>query len=986
MLKIKSLAFIAILFAVNLVTAQTVTISNPVLTAPYQVATGTVVTFEWDAFGSPPTAFFSQSTAPNIQQNLPPNSAWTQHTNFTGPINGKYYLDLTITNDTWVWAGLSGFIGWQYSTDIHIQTISSYAITSSASLICPTNGSVLFTAPTGTGYSYQWNNINGAISGETASTYTASMAGAYYCIITVGGTPNTTNTINITDYSASFYGSVSGTQITMTADQTFTSYQWYERIGSGATIAISGATANSYTTPISSTETFYSFEGSTASCNVPSSEKLVIDTLFSAPVLVLYTTPNSQGFVCSGTPVSIKSNGNSGTHEWFKNGQSASSGSDSINIWGAYQNGTYTVEVTPAGWPSVAISSSNSVNVSILDLINPDLALTTGNFYDKFCPGDVATMILTDEGYNYTWYVHDTLGIYGPNDMITVPASMVYSHTFSNTVYITIVAEFNGCSEVLTKTLSSYADQNINLSIDNYDQQYLCIDSIVNISVSSWMVADFNNFQWYQLSGTTWNIMPNQTSSTLMVTAPGEYKIEANPIACSAVTASSNSKTIYSYLDREPYIYAHQSTICDGDTTVLQLSGGNNWYAKQWLQSDVNIGSGGYERSYVGMLNNSATDTQEIYNYSSYRVSAKHNSCPNGLKTKSNIVFIKPTLNPKIVQTSNHPFEPMHVIDWDSTVHIIGCDGEPVGLTLNNLNYDVIEWYVQGYMGDDDYALGTLFHTGDTANNTMDAKFVTAVVSKNGCIGQSTPILLDSRVFASPNVTSYNNSEICNPGDSTLMHLSFPGTWVAYQWYLNGTAIVGATNDSIYGNQEGEYVLNAFPADCPTFEYTSGVGPNVKYLYSEILENDTLIYAMPELGYYTYQWFLDGDSIDGDPNRPFILYKDSLVAGVYTVAVSNENCTKISEGYLWDPTGIHNVYSSTLEVYPNPTRDILYISNVEFDQVDFLVVTDLNGRQVIRKNGLSSNHINVSSLESGMYVLTLGLNNGQKRIVKITIN
>ena len=98
---------------------------------------------------------------------------------------------------------------------------------------------------------------------------------------------------------------------------------------------------------------------------------------------------------------------------------------------------------------------------------------------------------------------------------------------------------------------------------------------------------------------------------------------------------------------------------------------------------------------------------------------------------------------------------------------------------------------------------------------------------------------------------------------------------------------------------------------------------------------------MPELGYYTYQWFLDGDSIDGDPSRPFILMKNSLVpGGVYTVAVSNENCTKISDGFIWNPTGIKDMTFSSLEIYPNPSHDVFYMKNINISEVNEITITD----------------------------------------------
>ena len=967
-----------------LVTAQTMTITNPVLTSPYQVASGTVVTFKWSASSTAPNAIFTTTTVPTVNQTLPPDASWTQLTNWTGPdANGDYSINITVNSDIWVFGGISGFIGWQYSNVLSVQTISSMTITASNSMICPTNGSVLFTAPTGTGYTYQWYSDTTAISGATSSTFSANMAGSYHCVVN-DGTANVSNSISITNYVASFSGAYGSNQVTLTSDQTFTSYQWYERVGTGSAVAISGATTNQYVATPTITAKHYSLEGTTTSgCAVSSVERMIIDTLFNTPVIVLNTSFNSQGNICIGTPTSIVSTGGNGFHQWMKNGSPSLSSTDSINLYGTYQNGTWNVDVSPTGWSEIAISS-NSVTVNFIQLILP--SITGANYYSNFCAGDIVPMILTDEGYAYTWYVHDTMNVYNSSHVISVPTG-VYQHVFTNTQFVTIEGVFNGCTTTKTITLNSWSEKNLYLSIDNYDQQYLCTDSTVNVLVPSWSVADYQSFQWYENVGGSWTILTNDTLSALNVATPGEYRVEAVPVACQTAVVTSNPKVIQSYLDREPYIYSNQANMCEGDTVVLTLSAGGSWNAKQWLESSIVIGSSMYERTYIGMLNNSAVDTQEVFEYSSYRVSAKHSSCPNGLKVKSNIVFITPTLNPKIVLVTPFPSEPKHIIDWDSTEHVLGCQGEPVSMTIDDLSFSSITWYVQGYAGDDDYALGSSFSTLDTVNNTMDAKWITAVVTDaNGCTGQSTPLLLDSRVFNSPAVSSYNNSELCNPGDSTLMHLAFQGTWISYEWELDGVIIPGATNDSIWGKDTGMYVINAYPADCPTFKYTSGLGPVVKYLYADILENESLIYAMPELGFYTYQWFFNGDSIDSyDPLFPeWVLPKDSLQVGTYTVAVSNENCTKLSDGYVWDINGVKDIIRDDLvSVFPNPTTGIVTIESENAHNISAITLSDTKGEVIFRTSGLNSNTLDLSNLTSGIYFLRIESKDGYMQFVKI---
>ena len=978
--------FLLALFATisGLVSAQTMTITNPVLTSPYQVTAGTVVTFKFSAFSTAPNGIFTSTTAPTVQQNLMPDASWTWLTNWTGPdANGDYSINITVNSDIWVLGGINGWIGWQYTNVLAVEVVSSYVITASDSMICPTAGNVLFTAPTGTGYTYQWYSDTAAIAGATSSTYSATAAGSYHCEIT-DGTVNVTNTLTISNYEASYTGSYNSNQMTCTTDQTFASYQWYERTGTGTPTAITGATTNQYIATVTSAAKYYSFEGTTTSgCVVSSIERMVIDTFFTAPVIVINTTTNAQGNICFGTPTSLVSTGNSGFHQWVLNGSNTYSGMDSLNLNGSNQNGSWNVLVSPTDWPEVAIAS-NSIAVNFINLITP--SVTGANYNSNYCDGDVIPMILTDEGYTYTWYVHDTINVYDASHIVSVPTG-VYQHTFAGDKYITIEAVFNGCTKIRVIHLQGWASEKIYLSIDNYSQQYLCVDSTINIQFPSSQISDYQNFQWYENVSGNWTVLTNDTNTILNVGTPGEYRVLATPVSCPAVTNASISKVIHSYLDRTPNIYTLESTMCEGDTVVLKLSGGSNWNAKQWLEADIVIGSNGYERIYTGMLTNSASDTQNVEKYGSYQVSAKHSSCPNGLKVKSNILFITPTVNPVIDVITQLEVVQKHVLTWDSAAHVLGCDGEPIAVTLNNLEYDSIMWYHQLYTGH--YDLGSYLSSVDTISNyPLPTEFITAVViDSNGCKGQSNPLLLDTRIFASPAVASYGNNQLCEPGDSVLMHSAFPGTWIAYKWYLDGIEIPGETNDSIWGKVPGEYIIAGFPADCPTYEYNSGLGPVVTFLTAEILNyQDSLIYAVPYQGYYTFQWFFNGDSIDvPDSTFPHVFAFQFMQEGTYTIAITNvEGCTKLSDPYVYSIDGISDIFVDNLaRVYPNPTNGVLNIETNQIENISAITLIDVKGDVVYRENGLNANTIDISNLSSGVYILRIDSRDGLIQRTKV---
>lgn len=70
--------------------------------------------------------------------------------------------------------------------------------------------------------------------------------------------------------------------------------------------------------------------------------------------------------------------------------------------------------------------------------------------------------------------------------------------------------------------------------------------------------------------------------------------------------------------------------------------------------------------------------------------------------------------------------------------------------------------------------------------------------------------------------------------------------------------------------------------------------------------------------------------------------------------------------YFYDPTGINNIKVETLNVYPNPATDNIYIKNSE--KLSELSIYSVNGKMVYNTNN-PSNTIDISNLTSGVYAI-----------------
>lgn len=954
--------------------AQTITIVDPPgMTPPYEVSPGTDVTFELDFYGDDPTVLTHDEEPDFSGFGLDP--AWNQSTNTVDNGDGTFNFTLSVTEDVWVWGGvyMPFLMNWNFSEVIHLVTVSDVAVLIEDGVVCGDGVDTELLSVEDIYDGYQWYLDNAPIDGATESTYEASVAGNYKVEVLSEGEWVFSNTVQVTSPSIGISGNynVGNTELVMTADNGFDSYQWLSGPTADNLTEIDGATAQSYTTTPGLEDEFFAVSGTVGSCTVTSVSQLVNAGLFETPVIDVDATTNINGDVCPGNTVILSVIGSYGNYEWFFGAESYGE-MEQYFIYGTWGAGSYTVAVSPMGWPDVTLVSE-PVDVSFVNIISPDLISSPGGPY---CPGEEVTVLLGDEGYEYNWYVYSGFN-YTEADLIDVDGYS-YTFTFDEQVNVSVEANYQGCSASSTLNLNSAADAYLPVSIVNWDQQYLCTDSVAYMEVSEWEVDNFNNFQWYVDVDGAWVAIDGANTSSYGATEPGIYALEADVMACNDVTVMSAATEIMSYEDRELFVFADDETLCMGDETQLNISGGDSWMQIQWFNREIQMGLEGYEEVYTPMIGGGSESTQSVTEFKYYLAKARHVSCPTGVKISSNEVSIRPTVNPDITVDPNYGVESVKPSPYgDINVHLY-CSGEPVELSVPG-NYDSYSWHTMGYTGDGGYYLGDAT-PGETESSTMviatGADWVTAQVDSAGCVGVSNPVLIDTWVFQNPAIASYNNGEICSPGDSALIHIGFQGNYEYIEWFNNGVLVPDQNDDTLWVTEPGMYTVTVYREECPQFGLSSGVGPTISFLEPYIVEDDDLIYAMPHEGFYEFQWYLDGEPFDAPEDTPWILYKDDMPEGEYTVEVTNpEPCTAVSGPFNWVISGVEDDIEAMLGIFPNPTSGELVISGIEMASVESVQVLDINGK--VRIAQINGNRLDLGSLAAGMYVVELTMKDGR---------
>lgn len=234
--------------------------------------------------------------------------------------------------------------------------------------------------------------------------------------------------------------------------------------------------------------------------------------------------------------------------------------------------------------------------------------------------------------------------------------------------------------------------------------------------------------------------------------------------------------------------------------------------------------------------------------------------------------------------------------------------------------------------------------------------------SVTGCTYESEPFRITIVPPPPAQITYYDSLTFCET--SAIVLNANKGYNYIYQWTRNGADLPGETKDHIVVDKSGDYRVTVnTPLGCAT---TSGL-VRVK-VYP--LPTPTVVYGGPgklsTQKYFLYKWYRNNVPIDSyATNRDYYtLYTGD---GAYSVEVTDSNgCTAKSDVYLFAASVDEQKLNAMIKIFPNPTRDVLYLeSPVRVD----VRLTDVTGRKVYEAQ--DARELQLGHLSDGMYLLSL---------------
>ena len=808
------------------------------------------------------------------------------------PINnetGQYYIatatgnySVNITN----WVGCTAT---SLPTTIIVVPKTTPIITASGNTAFCKGGNVQLST---SGYtSYQWYNNGKAISGGTNSSILTDSAGNYTVIGTssLGCASYTATPVNVTVYSLPTASVISTTTSTIcngystaiTATPA-TAYTWYlnNNILTTTNNAIYNATlAGSYSVIITDQN----------GCMSAAASNSININVITPPVPTISVSGNTS--ICNGDSVLFTSSAGK-YYQWYFNGIKINN-STSQNIY-ATANGNYTVAVT---YSTGCTANSAAANLTVYTIPTPVI-----NYKSLIiCQGSNLTLSTTPGLAYYQWYLNG-------NQINGANSATYYTSLAGN--YNVITFNSIGCNSPLSNTVQLTSTSIPTAPIITASKKNFCLGDTVYLTSSTG-----NTYQWYYNG----SVLNGATNSTLATTNAGNYSIVVtNSAGCSSPNAVTTTIAQYPYTT--PVIAYNGSTnICSGNSVLLSA---NTGYAYQWYINStaiINGNTNSYTATTTGLYSIKITDTYGCSLYSSpIAISVEtvpppgisvvgNNTICNGDSTilvassgyinyqwylNGNAINLANNQSITIKSTGNYTVTGtavsgcVSVASTPVNITVSGVPNQPIitaptnglcnggSIILNsNVSASNYQWYLNGnpVIG----ANSSTFTAYGSGSYSMIA------INSAGCSSQASNNYVVTNYSTTPVITTTGNTVFCN-GSSALLSAT---SGIAYQWYINGNIITGATNQNYYAGNAGTYTVGVTnTSNCTSI--SSGITITVNTVSTPLLNTTANVVCKgnsatltASSGYAYYQWYINGVVVPGITSMTYT----ATTTGNYTV-------------------------------------------------------------------------------------------------------
>lgn len=242
----------------------------------------------------------------------------------------------------------------------------------------------------------------------------------------------------------------------------------------------------------------------------------------------------------------------------------------------------------------------------------------------------------------------------------------------------------------------------------------------------------------------------------------------------------------------------------------------------------------------------------------------------------------------------------------------------------------------------------------------------------------------DENLIVDKRITASGNTNICS--GQTVFLRAIQGTGYAYQWYLNGNPINGATAFEYGATQAGTYTVNITSPSQNIFSspkvvnvFTPSTATVTPSGFNLVNINDSLLLSAGTGNGYSFQWYINGIAIPSANAANYMATQE----GDYTVMINNGGCFSASAvttlSYL--NTGIQTQEEEGILIFPNPTHGPV---SIRTSSAGLLAVRDITGKMVLELS-LATGSTQVQLETVGTYLFEYTDNNGKVTRRRITV-